>query len=294
MNQQSFLFHQLIGIFFLTIFYCSFLSASDLEVTKLMFFENSLNESSGLASHGGFLWSINDGGNRNEVLKLSQAGDRINSIEITNAVNIDWESLAQDEEYLYVGDIGNNFNRRNIFTIYKVAWHLLDNNSAEAEIITFSYSNYKKGNFGSHNFDAEGIAIREQEIWLFTKNRGDGNTDLYRFPKIPGHYEPKKSQSLAVESLVTAADINPLTGALILLSTRRQEEGWVNILWSAPTTDSSVIWDSSRSINISPSDQWEGVLWKRSDGSIFLTHEKNTRGAAGLAILTSEALKFVE
>lgn len=294
MNQQAFLFYRVIGIFFPAIFYCSCLYAADLEVTKLKFFDSSLNESSGLASHGGFLWSINDSGNRNEVLQLSRAGDRINSIEITNAVNIDWESLAQDEDYLYIGDIGNNFNRRNIFTIYKVAWHLLENNSAAAEIITFSYSNYKKGNFGSHNFDAEGIAVREQEIWLFTKNRGDGNSDLYRFPKIPGHYEPKKSQSLTVGSLVTAADIDPITGNLVLLSSRRQEEGWVNILWSAPTTDSSVIWDSSTSINIAPSDQWEGVLWKRSDGSILLTHEKNTRSAAGLATLTSEALKFVE
>lgn len=294
MSQQAFLFCRCIGLLFHSIFYCSLLHSSDLEVTELMFFDGSLSESSGLASHGGFLWSINDSGNRNEVLKLSQAGNQLNSIEITNAANIDWESLAQDEEYLYIGDIGNNFNRRNNFTVYKVAWHLLENSSAEAEIITFSYSDYQKGNIGSHNFDAEGIAIRGQEIWLFTKNRGDGNSNLYRFPKIPGHYEPKKLQVLTVESLVTAADIDPITGNLVLLSMKRLATGWINVLWSAPTTDNGVIWDSSRSINISPSDQWEGVLWKGSEGGILMTHEKNTRSAAGLAILTSEVLKYVE
>ena len=276
------------------IFYSSLLHASELQVSELMRFDSSLSESSGLASHGRFLWSINDSGNQNEVLKLSQAGDQINSIEITNATNIDWESLAQDDEYLYIGDIGNNFNRRNNFTIYKVAWHLLENNSAEAEIITFSYADYEKGSWNSHNFDAEGIAVREEEIWLFTKNRGDGNSDLYRFPKLPGHYELKKTQSLAVDSLVTAADIDPRTGKLILLSMKRLSTGWVNIFWSALTADSGVIWDSQNSINISPTDQWEGILWESSKGDILMTHEKNTRKSAGLAKLTSEALKSVE
>jgi len=294
MSQQAFLFPQIIRIFFFIIFCSSSLRASELEVSELMEFDSSLSESSGLASHGKFLWSINDSGNRNEVLKLTQAGDQINSIEITNATNIDWESLAQDEEYLYIGDIGNNFNRRNNFTIYKVAWYLLENNSAEAEIITFSYADYEKGSLGSHNFDAEGIAVREEEIWLFTKNRGDGNSDLYRFPKLPGHYEPKKIQTLPVESLVTAADIDPRTGKLILLSMRRLSTGWVNIFWSALTTDSGVIWDARQSIHISPSDQWEGVLWERSKGDILMTHEQNTRKTAGLAKLTSEALKSVE
>jgi len=294
MSRSVFLFPYLAIFLFPTILCSSFLHAFDLEVAELMEFDNSLSESSGLASHGRFLWSINDSGNSNEVLKLSQTGGQINSIEITNATNIDWESLAQDEEYLYIGDIGNNFNRRNNFTIYKVAWDLLAKDSAEAEIITFSYADYEKGNLGSHNFDAEGIAVREEEIWLFTKNRGDGNSNLYRFPKLPGHYEPKKTQALAVESLVTAADIDPVTGKLILLSTKRLSTGWVNIFWSALTTDNGVFWNSRQSIKISPSDQWEGVLWERSKRGILMTHEKNTRRSAGLARLTSEALKSVE
>ena len=294
MSQQVPLFSHVIRFFFFMIFYSSVLHASELEVSELMRFDSSLSESSGLASHGKFLWSINDSGNQNEVLKLSQAGDQINSIEITNAINIDWESLAQDEEHLYIGDIGNNFNFRNNFTIYKVAWHLLENNSAEAEIITFSYADYEKGNWKSHNFDAEGIAVREEEIWLFTKNRGDGNSNLYRFPKLPGHYVPKKIQALAVDSLATAADIDPRTGKLILLSMRRLSTGWVSIFWSAPTTDNGVIWNSRKSINISPTDQWEGILWERSKGDILMTHEKNTRKSAGLAKLTSEALKSIE
>ena len=53
MNQQAFLFYRVIGIFFPAIFYCSCLYAADLEVTKLKFFDSSLNDSSGLASHGG-------------------------------------------------------------------------------------------------------------------------------------------------------------------------------------------------------------------------------------------------
>ena len=52
----------------------------------------------------------------------------------------------------------------------------------------------------SHNFDAEAIAIRGEEICC-SQNRGD-ETKLYRFPKIPGVYKTNPSQSLSVDSLV--------------------------------------------------------------------------------------------
>ena len=159
----------------------------------------------------------------------------------------------------------------------------LERASVEAELITISYKDYVSGNLRSHNFDAEAIAIRGDEIWLFTKNRGDGNTNLYRFPKVPGTYEIEKSQTLPVDSLVTAADIDPLSGQLVLLSTRRSTSGRETALWHAPTTKDGVVWAESQSWQILPQDQWEGVLWGSDSEILRLTHENNEQGFSGLA-----------
>ena len=50
-----------------------------------------------------------------------------------------------------------------------MAWSELNELEAEAELITFSYGDYRPGSMRSHNFDAEAIAIRGEEIWLFSK-----------------------------------------------------------------------------------------------------------------------------
>ena len=68
------------------------------------------------------LYTINGSGNSNSIHKLSRDGEVLNSIGIRNSENTDWESLAQDEEFLYIADTGNNFNLRNAFIIYRVAW----------------------------------------------------------------------------------------------------------------------------------------------------------------------------
>jgi hypothetical protein len=33
----------------------------------------------------------------------------LRTVAITNATNVDWEDIAQDASYIYIGDIGNNF-----------------------------------------------------------------------------------------------------------------------------------------------------------------------------------------
>ena len=256
--------------------------SAELKVRDALKLSTVVDETSGLASHGNFIYTINDSGNSNSLHKLSREGEILDSILISNAENIDWESLAQDEKYLYIADTGNNLNRRNRFTIYRVPWSELDNLEVEAELIKFSYGDYIPGRVTRHNFDAEAISIRDDEIWLFSKNRGDRNSRLYRFPKEPGTYQPMPSQSFSVNSLVTGADIDPSTGDLLLTSTRRDGFRWKSFIWLAPTSDDGVIWDKRRSAVVSPADQWEAVLWDAQRGEIILSHENNVQGYAGV------------
>jgi hypothetical protein len=255
------------------------------QVLQIAEFENSLDESSGLASHDGFFWTINDSGNSNVIFKVSSSGTIVHEVEISNAKNIDWESLAQDESFLYVADTGNNLNRRSSFTIYKVPWTSLVNDKAEAELLTFNYGDYESGRMTSHNFDAEAIAINGNEVWLFSKNRGDRRTRLYKFPKLAGHYSPDPVRSLPVNSLVTGADINSANDTLFLLSVRRSSSGLENLFWEIPIISVGVDWDNRVMTQIAPEDQWEALVYDEYDNEIYFTHEENQRGYAGLGRL---------
>jgi hypothetical protein len=265
-----------------------------IEANELARFDSDIRESSALALHGDYLWTLNDSGGDAEIFKLGTDGEQLETIEITNARNVDWESLAQDEEFLYIADTGNNANRRDSFVIYRVAWEKLTELEASADIINFRYGDYDDSSRFSHNFDAEGLTVRGEELWLFSKNRGDGATNLYRFPKVPGSYEPMPSQTLLVDSLVTAADINPLNGDLALLSSGRSNIGGENYLWIAPTSDAGVGWGSMRSFLLSPSDQWEAMAWDTENGNLILSHERNRRHYSGLATISINELKKYE
>jgi hypothetical protein len=255
------------------------------EIFQIAQFETSLEESSGLAFHDGFFWTVNDSGNSNVIFKISKSGTNIHEVEISNAENIDWESLAQDETYLYVADTGNNLNRRSNFTIYKIPWTSLVNSKAEAEVLTFAYGDYESGKMRSHNFDAEAIAINGNEVWLFSKNRGDQRTRLYKFPKLAGHYSPDPAQSLPVNSLVTGADINSANDTLFLLSVRRSSSGMENLFWEIPINSSGVDWDNRMMTRIAPEDQWEALVYDEYGDEFYFTHEDNRRGYAGLGRL---------
>ena len=290
-SNPAVLFYQNVCVLLISIFFMTSSIGAELQIKNISRLSSKIDETSGLASHGNFIYTINDSGNSNLLHKLSRDGNILGSILISNADNTDWESLAQDDDFLYIADTGNNFNLRRTFTIYKISWTQLENFEAEAELITFSYGDYIPGNMRTHNFDAEAITIRGDEIWLFSKNRGDGNSKLYRFPKTSGSYQPMPVQSLPVNSLVTGADINPITGDLLLTSTRRQGSRWESFLWMAPTSIDGVEWDKNQKAAIFPSDQWEAVIWNEESGGMILTHENNVQGYAGMGELSINDLK---
>lgn len=242
--------------------------------------DSVMRESSGLAWHDDSLWTHNDSGDVARIFQLNLQGDLLREIPIGNAQNVDWESMAHDADYLYIADTGNNANTRAQLTIYRLAWEDLLTGQADADLIEISYGDYVPGNRLSHNFDAEGLTVRQDELWLFSKNRGDRRSKLYRFPKSPGQYVIGPGQSLPVDALVTAADIHPETGRLVLMLSRRVG----TFLWSAATTAAGVDTESASDIELSPADQWEALVFDPLTADrIYMSHEDNSRGYAGLA-----------
>jgi hypothetical protein len=85
----------------------------------------------------------NDSGGQANLYEINAStGAVLRTVAITNATNVDWEDIAQDAFYIYIGDIGNNFGNRTDLKIYKISKEDYDDaDTAAAEIISYSYTN---------------------------------------------------------------------------------------------------------------------------------------------------------
>ena len=202
---------------FLAAFLCLFSVVGTAQTYHL---SDGFNEISGLDFlNDSTLIALNDGGNEPLLFVLDLKGKIQSMVKVNNATNVDWEDITVDDEYVYVGDIGNNLNERKSLTIYKVKiTDILTLKVVEPELITFNYAEQlafppdKK----EQVYDAEALAVKDDTLYLFTKNRSrptDGMSWVYKIPTAAGNYSvPKFAEiyigkgGLMVDAL-TAADI---------------------------------------------------------------------------------------
>lgn len=183
---------------------------------------STLSESSGLVWTDGKLWTHNDSGDEAAIYQVDTGtGQVIQKVIIDNFPNNDWEDITADSSYLYIGDMGNNNGTRTNLKVLRVAKDSIGSDAVvhvNAEAISFSYADQL--NFASsstHNFDCEGIAAGKEYLYLFTKNRGDQQTKLYRLPKTPGSYSITPYSAFNVNGLITGADYSPATNEIVLI-----------------------------------------------------------------------------
>lgn len=166
---------------------------------------SSLDEISGLEIiNDSLLVGLNDGGNSPKIYLLNFNGELLKKVEITNAKNKDWEDITTDGTNIYIGDVGNNSNKRKYLRIYKVKIKdLLNKREVKAEEIIFNYGEQKS--FPPTNdsllYDAEGITFYNDSIWIFSKNRAANNNGyscIYKLSVTPGKYTVYKSDSVFI------------------------------------------------------------------------------------------------
>ena len=120
---------------------------------------NEVKETSGLLFWDKDFWTLNDSGNDPIIYRLdTTTGSIIQRITILKASNVDWETMAQDDDYIYIGDVGNNSGNRDDLGIYIVSKASIPSSgdvSVNSNHITFTYSDYpgEKIERGDNNFD---------------------------------------------------------------------------------------------------------------------------------------------
>ncbi len=183
---------------------------SQYKITKIGKLPTVADESSGLARKSGSntFWTHNDSGGKAELYELNGDGELVSIRPVTNATNIDWEDLADDEQgNIYIGDFGNNNNNRKNLLIYK-----LSQQGGEMSKISFKYTSQTQfpPPAGQWIYDSEAFFHDGQNLYLFSKNQHSAHkTLLYKIPDQPGDYTISPIDSIQITSPVTSADISP-------------------------------------------------------------------------------------
>lgn len=181
-----------------------------------------VSESSGLIYWRNAYWTHNDSGGENVLYRLdSITGKIVQKITVEGATNIDWEEIDQDEQFIYIGDFGNNAGNRKNLLIYKIDKATIPDSidaSVSSEIIHYRYGDQENFDirYGQHDFDCEAMIVFNDSLYLFTKNWANLSSRLYALPKIPGDYTIYPLDEYGVDGLVTGASIDYDNGIIVL------------------------------------------------------------------------------
>ena len=180
------------------------------------------------------LWAINDGGDKPKLYQVNRNGNIDKTITITNAKNIDWEDMTQDDfGHFFLGDFGNNENLRKWLTIYKIENPIdIKGNTTQAEIIKFNYPEHKSfpPKAEDKEFDVEAFIYYKKHLYLFTKNRTvpfNGITSLYKIGDHAANFDAEKISTFKTCTIaeklcwITSAALSPSRKKLALLDSQR-------------------------------------------------------------------------
>lgn len=173
-----------------------------------------LNENSGIIYWNKLLWTFNDSGGKNELYGIdAKTGEMKRKIHLTNATNVDWEDIAQNDKYIFIAETGNNAGTRIDLQILRLKKSEISKKEVQhlkVEKIFFSFADQDRFEpFFRHNsYDCEALLEWNDSLYVFTKDWVNFKTKLYAMPNVPGSYNLMPSDSFDVKGLVTGVDIN--------------------------------------------------------------------------------------
>jgi hypothetical protein len=257
--------------------------ATTLSATTITELTDTIAETSGLLYWNGSFWTHNDDSDTTLYTIDTADGHITGRFRIAGAPNHDWEDLAQDDNYIYIGDFGNNVDgNRQDLAILRIAKSALL--AAQSPItpdkIFFSYADQTSfaptGNNNS-DFDCEAFIATNDSLYLFSKQWLSGKTRLYALPKTPGTHTAVPRGEYNVDGLVAGATYLPSKRVIALTGYKiagLSFQPFICLLYDY--TGGNAFSGNKRKISVNPQyHQTEAIA--STDGSrFFLTNEKLT------------------
>jgi hypothetical protein len=270
---------------------------------------NALVETSGLQWAGNSLWSFNDGGYSATLFRIDTASDAIlQTVSLEGASNVDWEDIAFDGTYFYIGDFGNNANgARTDLKIYKFPLSAVPDYathpavsipSNQIEVIQFTYSDQVQPpvatGVNSTKFDCEAMIIDGGKIHLFSKNWINVTTTHYVIDgTTAGTYVATPVETLATDYLVTAADKVPGSNVVVLTGYQNSGTGNHFLHLLSDFRDGLYFNGNKRRIdlpNAAEMGQVEGISF-RNNSYGYISNEKFERTVLGFTVTVNQKLR---
>jgi hypothetical protein len=154
----------LTGLLFLMIF-----NNANSQLKKVSRLPEAIQECSGMIFlNDSTLLMHNDSENPNRLYSISVKGELIDSAEIPLRL-YDFEAIANNENILYLGDIGNNLNRREDLKI--AIFDLVKRKIINIIAIHYPEQTLFPPSKDSLYFDAEAMIYKNDSLFIFTKGR---------------------------------------------------------------------------------------------------------------------------
>lgn len=171
-----------------------------------------LKEVSGMTRlPNGELWLLNDSHNPADLFHFDPIEKKMVEIRHLPVTNVDWEDLTHDPQgNLYIGDFGNNYNKRRNLKIYKY-----NPGTGAIDSIEFHYPDqtaFPPANTRDWNFNCEAMVFFKDSLHIFSKNNFKGNfyTKHYVIPAQTGkHFTAEFRDSIRLKNrVVTGAALS--------------------------------------------------------------------------------------
>ena len=256
----------------LFIFLAALLKCSSGNIEIICNLPHTLDEVSGicLSKDKKTFWVIEDSGNEDHIYGISKSGTILKDINLDKSVkNQDWEALTTDSTgNLYIGDFGNNNEKRKTYDIYKITPDNLNSKKpVPAQKITFKLPVKQKP------LDFEAFVVMNNTFLIFSKEKT--KTSVWNVPNTIGNHIANYVTSFTFnenDTQVTAAAINDNQNMIALLN---HDKVWI----LRGFTDNTLSYSSMTAIPFEHTSQKEGVCFY-DDNIIYITDErtKNSQG----------------
>lgn len=225
-------------------------------------------------SNSDLIWVIEDAGNDNRLYGLNSQGTLIKDVTILNSENDDWEDLTSDEKgTIYIGDFGNNSEKRKVFTIYKVLNPESITGKVAAEKINFTLPK------GTKSEDFEAFFIYQDTFYVFSKETK--TCEVLKVPNEVGNHTAVLLTAFEFKgkhNRVTSADISDDGKTVVLLNHDK--------VWKLTNYEYDKFFEGTiESLDFGHDSQKEGVCFD-SKNKILITDEN--KGAMGSNIYSFE------
>jgi len=235
-----------------------------------------LEEASGLAAsinNPGYFWTVNDSGNPAEVFLIDDHANIKLVCQLINATNRDWEEIRigsdSGNNYLYVGDIGDNKAEFDLKFVYRFEEPLLA--SVEELIINDLDTLIIKMPDGKRDTESMMIDPLTKDLYILSKREDSIRLYLKEYPFSDDTLMMKKMLTMPFHNIVSG-DIS-IDGQEVLLKTYDKIFYWKK---SENESISELISKEPKELHYTPEKQGEAIVWAL-DGSGFYTLSESSK-----------------